>query len=395
MKKFTRQELKNHNKRLILQTIYQSSRSSRAEVARQTGLTRTTVSDLVAELIKEHLVVEQGYGPSAGGTPPMMIEVMDSARQMIGIDLANDEFRGGLLDMRGHVSELTKLPLKNRRGEEAIQLMYDLIDRLLKKADSPILGIGIGSPGVLDARNGIVRIAVNLGWVNLPLSDRLRERYQQPVYVANDSHIAAFGEFTFGSKPPGRNLAVLKVGRGISAGIVINGRIYYGDTFGAGEIGHVVVDRGGKLCSCGKRGCLETVASTRAIVSLCQQIIQEQPELFPNSVLSNPENMETSDVLEAFEMGNAAVAEIIRNAGSYLGYALSFLIATLNIVDIRIAGSLARFGDPLLDTIRETVHECTLSTLVRDTHIELASLGQNIVLQGAGAIVLSNELKLV
>ena len=224
MKKATREQSKIHNKRLILKTIYDNGEISRAYISRLTYLTRTTVSSIVTELIDEGLVEEIGQGPSDGGKPPILLSVVDNSRHLIGIDLADSEFRGGVVDLRGKIIDRVIISVNDRDGLSAMELVYKLIDKLIGIATNPILGIGIGTPGLMDARNGIVRSAVNLDWSDLPLRNLLESRYNLHVYIANDSQVAALGEYTFGQRQETSNLVVVKVGRGVGAGIVINGR---------------------------------------------------------------------------------------------------------------------------------------------------------------------------
>ena len=162
MKKATRQHTKTHNSQLILQTIYDRGRVSRADIARLTGLTRTTVSDIVGELMEDGLVAEVGIGPSADGKPPILLSVVADSRHIIAIDLANSEFRGAVVNLRGEFRHRLELPVGDRDGDEALEMVYRLVDELIALTDSPILGIGIGSPGLMDARHGVVRKSVNL-----------------------------------------------------------------------------------------------------------------------------------------------------------------------------------------------------------------------------------------
>ena len=251
MPKATRKQTKEHNTQLVLKTIYDRGQTSRAEIARTTKLTKTTVSYIVSELIQNGLVEETGIGNSDGGKPPILLGVVDNARYLIGIDLANSEFRGAIIDLRGEIVQRFNLPVANRKADEALELVYTLVGKLLASTDVPILGIGIGTPGLMDPENGIVRRSVNLDWHNLPLRQLIERRCDLPCYIANDCQAAALGEYTFGGNSSKPNLIVVKVGRGIGSGIVLNGQLYYGDGFGAGEIGHLVVVSDGELCACG------------------------------------------------------------------------------------------------------------------------------------------------
>lgn len=392
--KATHEKTKAHNKRLILKTIYDDTHSSRANVARKTGLTRPTVSTLVAELMEEGLIEEVGQGQSDGGKPPILLGMVDNARQLIGLDLANSEFRGAVTDLRGRVLYRASLPIKEQDGDAALALVYALCDQLIAAATRPLLGIGIGAPGLIDAQKGVVRKAVNLDWQNLALRERVESRYKLPVYVANDSHVAALAEYIFGQQRKMPNLVVVKVGRGVGAGIVLKGHLYYGDGSGAGEIGHVRVVEQGVLCRCGHTGCLETVTSSQAIVKQARLLAQADPHSRLWQLAPALDAITTDVVLHAFRAGEPAVQQLIVEVGRYLGLAVANLIGVLNIQHILIAGSVARFGEPLLAALEETMRHSSMALLADETQVSLSKLDQDIVILGAAALLLTHELEL-
>lgn len=398
MKKATRQHTKAHNSRLVLKTIYQQGPISRAAIARETHLTRTTVSDVVTEFMNDGLVEEVGHGPSVGGKPPILLSVVGGSRCLIGVDLADSEFRGGVVDLRGKIIHASKIPVNDSNGEAALELAYQLIDELVAATGttSPLLGIGIGTPGLMDARKGVVRNAVNLDWRDLPLRDLLEARYNLPVYIANDSQAAALGEYIFGRNQEIPNLVFIKIGRGVGAGIVLNGQLYYGDGSGAGEIGHHLrVEDGGELCLCGNYGCLETVISSRAIIKQAREIARSNPNSMLHNFAATPEDINTNVVLQASEAGDEAVRQIVEQTGQYLSIAVANLIGVLNIHHIVIGGSIARFGEPLLNPIRQGLQQRSLAALAGETQVEGTNLGSNIVILGASALLLTNELGLI
>ncbi|MCP4425343.1 MAG: ROK family protein [Chloroflexi bacterium] len=395
MKKATRQQTKTHNSRLVLKTIYQRGSLSRADIARATRLTRPTVSNIVAELMADGLVDEIGHGQSQGGKPPILLSVVAHSHNIIGIDLGNSEFRGGIFDLRGSKLHSLNLPINGQVGEMALNLVYALIDQLLPRVNSPVLGIGIGTPGITDTAAGIIYEAVNLGWSDLPLRDLLVERYDVPVHVANDSQAAALGEFSFGHGEKASNLVVVKAGSGISAGIVLNGRIYSGDHASPGEIGHIATVPSGKLCTCSRHGCLETVASSRAIIEGAQAIVQAEPESIMAQLVTSPEEITTDLVLQAFEADDTSVHVLIANVGRYLGTAVAHLVSILSIEHLIIGGRISRFGDVLLTAVRNELNHSVLTRIAQNTHIELSVLGADIVILGAAALVLARELGVV
>lgn len=325
-KKATRAQTKSHNKTLILKTIYNQGQVSRADVARLTHLTRPTVSSTVTELMDEGLVEEIGYGPSEGGKPPILLSVVDNSRHLIGIDLANSEFRGAVTDLRGNILHRHSLQVNDTNGEAAVQLTYQLVDHLVKAASSPILGIGIGAPGLMNLEQGIVRKSVNLEWHNVPLGNFLETRYNLPVYIANDSQVAALGEYTFGrGSEDNTSLVVVKVGRGVGAGIVIDSQLHYGDGYGAGEIGHVTVIENGEPCLCGNYGCLETVVSSRALINRAKAIAENNPE---NPLNQTP--ITTDTVLQIYQ-NDDELQQAVAEMGKHLAIAVANLVGILNI----------------------------------------------------------------
>ncbi len=395
MYKATQQQTKQHNKQLVLKTIYSEEAISRAMLARATHLTRTTVSNIVTELLEDGLVVELGPGPSLGGKRPILLSFLDKARNLIGIDLGNSEFRGGIYDLRGNMLYRLNLPVDDCQGEGAVQLVYDLIDQLIAQSRGTVGGIGIGTPGVTDAHRGVVYEAVNLGWHNLPLKELLEARYSFPIHIANDTQIAVLGEYIFGQNQEMPNLVVVKGGRGISAGVVLDGRLYIGEHSGQGEIGHVMVVENGELCRCGHYGCLETVVGTRTIIEQAQAIARANPDSLLHQFADTVEAINTDVIYQAFEAGDKAMWQIIAQVGRYLGMAMAHLVALLNIQHIVIGGRLARFGDRLVTAVQEEMSRRVLPKIAEETEISLSKLGDDIVIQGGAALLLSQELELV
>ena len=375
--KATHQETRAHNSRLVLGTIYDRGPISRADVARVTGLTRTTVSDVVTDLLGEGLAREIGRGPSTGGKAPILLEVTDDARHLIGLDLGEKVFRGAIVDLRGEVVSAIDVPVDDRDGGEALERVFGLVDRLMAATDRPILGIGIGTAGLIDTTVGAVLEAVNLDWHDVPLGALLRARTGLPVYVANDSQATALAEHVFGG-PRTSNLVVVKVGEGIGAGLVLDGRLFQGDGFGAGEIGHTTVQPDGALCRCGRLGCLETVASTRAILArLADRGLGRLP-----------------DAVAAFKAGDPVVRDVVTAAGRQLGMAVAWLVGTLNVERVVLVGSAAEFGDPWLDVVRDTMRKGALGLLAKDTTVEIGRLHDDGVVLGASALLMTRELGL-
>lgn len=388
MQKATRRQTKDHNSRLVLKTIYDAGDISRADIARRTGLTRPTVSTLVAGLIEGALVVETGPGLSAGGKRPTLVAIDDAGHHVLALDLSGHEYRGALLTLRGRIIRRATLPARDLRGERALACAYQLVDELVPT--HTLLGVGVATPGLVDPQHGIVLRAVNRDWVNLPLRDLLAERYGLPVHVANDSHMAALAEHTYGAAHHSANLIVIRVGQGIGAGVILNGRSFYGDGFGAGEIGHVVVDPGGELCSCGNRGCLETTSSVPAILRAATAADRRQ------SALAGAGPVTWERFVEAVRDHDPVAVDVAVRAGRYLGAAAANLVGAYNLQTIVLAGRIADLGDVLLDAVTAEMHQRVLPAMAAATTIRYASLDParliDLILLGCSALVLQREL---
>lgn len=382
MKKATHQQTKQHNRDLVLRTIFANETISRAEIARVTMLTRTTVSDAVAGLLAEGLVQEVGYGFSLGGKNPILLSLVADARYLIGLNLAQDKFIGAIVNLRGEIKETVELPVRDGNSQQALELVYQILDELLKKEWKPVVGIGVGAPGLINTREGIVVNAVNLEWCDLPLAGLLETRYDLPVTVLNDSQATAIGEYVYGGEHnPDGNLIVVNVKHGIGAGILINGRLFQGDGGGAGEIGHVVVQENGAQCRCGKRGCLETVASAQAVVR------RVQSEGVQFSTLD--------EIHAAFDAGDAQVRRVVLDAGHYLGSSLANLIGTLNIQKIVLTGDMTRFGELWLASVTHAMQEAALTRMAEGTQLEIGKLDYRACILGASAMLLLDDYSLL
>ena len=223
----------------------------------------------------------------------------------------------------------------------------------------------MGTPGLVDTRTGTIRWAVNLDWQDLPLGGLLHERYGLPANVANDSQAAALAEYTFGAE--GRrlpNLITIKVGRGIGAGLVLNGSLFQGDGFGAGEIGHVAVVDDGAACRCGRFGCLETVASSRAIAARAASLAQELGT--PLAALAEAtDELSIDDLVRAYLDGDVAARTAALEAARFLGQAVAGLIGALNISRIVLDGPVTAFGDEWLATVADEARRRSLDAAER------------------------------
>lgn len=376
-KKATHQQTKQHNRDLVLKTIIDHDVISRAEIARRTNLTRATVSDMVGILTRGRLVKEVGYGESIGGKAPILLSLVADSRYLLGLNLAQDKFIGAVVNLRGEIKDSVEYTVNGNDKEQALQLVYKILDELTQKEWRPLVGIGVGTPGLVNTREGIIVSAVNPEWQDLPLGELLESRYRIPALVLNDSQATAIGEFVYGGEHASeQNLVVVNVKHGIGAGILINGRLFQGDDGRAGEIGHVVVQENGELCRCGKQGCLETVSSARAVLKKL--------------------NLDSLDQAQAaFEAGDPNAQQVVTEAAHYLGLSLANIIGVLNIQNIILTGDMTRFGVIWLETVNVSMRNAALSRLFEHTKLELGKLDYRACILGASAFLMLNGYSLL
>src|SRR5690554_3944963 len=353
---------RGHNRSLVLQTLYRAGDQSRADIARSTGLTRVTISDLVAELIAEELVVETGQSANIRpGKPSTLLAMNLAAYQIVGIDLSDyAQFRGAVLDLGGNILARADIPLAGSTGADATAKVTALVETLIGQATGRILGVGVGSPGVV-GRDGAVLRAPNLGWGNEQLQSSLSDRFQLPVVVANDANAAVLAEHSFGGAD--RDLMLIKVGHGVGSALLLGGSLHYGSRFAAGEIGHVVVGTGdGESCVCGKSGCLETwLAAPRLEAQLS-----------------------AADA--------SGRSRILQEAGRHLGLALAPVVGALNLAEVVLSGPTQILDGDLAEATIDTIRNRTMAEFHGDLTVRMTTLGEDIVMRGAAVMVLSGRL---
>lgn len=364
-----------HNRSLVLQRLFHGGPVSRAELARVTGLTKVTVSDLVADLLGDGLVRELGPSEVRSGRvgkPGTLVELRTDAFAVVAVDLADAEhMHGAVLDLAGRVVERRSEPVDGRTGEAAVAAVLGLCRALVAAAPWPVLGVGVGSPGVIDSA-GVVRQAPNRGWYDVPLAAELEAALEVPVHVGNDANTACLGEYTYGGGH-GSGLLVLTVGEGVGAGIVVEGVLVQGRGHAAGEIGHVTavderddVDHAPlgrpEACACGRRGCLETVLSVPALRRRTDGLVGSERETVLGAV------------------------------GRRLGIVLAPVVSALNLAEVVLVGPPDLLDGPLRDVALTTLRERTIGVIGSELELRMSALGEDGALRGAAVLVLSGEL---
>jgi len=384
------------NKRIVLDLIrFAPGGISRAEIARQMLLTRAAVSSIIDDLKNRGIVDEIETDLTTSGRRPILLAIKPDFGYVVGIDMGATHLGFMVTDFSAHVLEEIEHPFSVTDGPETClakidQYLVELLSHLNLKIQQ-INAIGMGVPGPVVVETGEVSMPpIMPGWHAFPIREHLEKFWQVPVSIGNDAEFGALGEWAYGAGRRETNLAYIKVGTGVGAGLLIDGQIYRGTTGCAGEIGHITIQENGPLCTCGNRGCLEAMAGGQAIARNARQAIK----MGKRTQLSRlkPEKILAVHVAEAAHHGDHVAQEIITEAGGHLGIAIASLVNLFNPGMVIIGGGVSQLGDLLLDPIRKTVAKRSLNSAAKAVRITSAVLGRRA--SSMGAVVQATNLSL-
>jgi len=309
----------------------------------------------------------------------------------IGIDLGGTNTKLALVDDKGRIVTRRLISTGEYPAKEAfIEAISGCVKEILAaRGIKAVRGIGIGTPGLVDSRKGIVYSLTNIpGWDRVFLKKLLERSTRLPVFVDNDVNLMALGELKFGAGIGVKNLICLTLGTGVGGGIIIDGRLYRGTTLSAGEIGHISINENGPRCNCGGRGCLERYVGNRYIVALATRKIRRGKKTIVTKLVNNDLSRITPFVLStAARRGDELAISIWQEMGKHLGVALSGVVNLLNPEVIVIGGGVANAGKVLFDALRKTVRERAMEIPVKAVKIVRGKLGQDAGIIGAVALV--------
>jgi predicted NBD/HSP70 family sugar kinase len=352
-------DIRRNNIQAIFDLLFPTEQMSRAELGRRVGLSRMATSEVVKEMVENHLLREVGIDTRKGrGKRSVVLAIDTNYWRIVSLDVSQqvaEQFtiRGALTDLCGRIVERIEIPSESA---EAIHpsTVLDVCDRLLALSDRPILGIGVAIPGVVNDEGTVIR-SVILGWSQEPLRESLEKKFGIPTTVGNDTNMALIAERFFGGCSP--NSMFIKINQGIGSAVSVNDEIVKGHDFAAGEIGHVVIDPSGPECVCGKRGCLEAILSA--------------PKL-RQRVAENPDHR----------------TQILSDAGQQLGRALSMPIGLLDLSDISVFGPPEIVGEAFLGSMREELDADVSTDYHTPPSLHRCQQGEDVTLRGQAVSVI-------
>ena len=365
---------------------------SRAGIAKQIGLSRAAVSTIVNDLIETSIIRDANQRTRTSGRPRTLLEVNPVAGYIVGIDMGATHMRILLSNFGATAIAEKEVSINIANGPAAcIEQANTLLHEILAENGmdiSMVAAIGVGVPGPIDSEAGmVIAPPIMPGWDRFPIRDTLEKLWGRPVSVNNDAELGALGEWAYGAGRGARDLAYIKVGSGIGAGLLIGGRIYRGSTGSAGEIGHLTMDNDGPLCTCGNRGCLEAFSGGHAIAKRAIEAIEQgrstQMDRF------SPQKISAKDVSAAAQRGDLVAQQIMEDAGEHLGVAIAGLVNIFNPDIIVVGGGVAQIGDLFLEPVRMAVAKRSLPAAAENVRITTAVLGRRASSLGAVVQALS------
>ena len=374
--------------RTVLDLVWKRRQISRAQIARHTGRSRSTISEVVGQLLGTGLVAEVGSGESRGGRRPILIGFQYDAGVILGVDIGATHIAVILTDLRGRTlvwRERSHPVRSDPKGADAlITALGEVCLHEWNGDRNRLMGIGVAVPSPVDPESpDVVLDRILPAWRGHGILDRLRSVFRVPVYVDNDANLGAVAEHWWGKAVGVDDFVYLKVATGVGAGLMLGGQIYRGTTGVAGEIGHVAIDPNGQRCVCGNRGCLATFVGTRHLMERVRELLPEHPDSVFAGIDPDIRLIEDAALAD-----DALALRVVNEAAMHLGTVVAGVLNLMNPGSVIIGGSLARAGDRLITPLREAVASRTLVASAAASEIRTSELGERATALGAATHVL-------
>lgn len=373
--------IKAMNRTLVLNTIRREGPLSRTRLTELSGLSVGTVSQITSDLIAKNWILEVGEGDYTGGRRQVMLKLNPNAGVVVGLKLMENRVVGAVTDLESRVLYYSERDINAQSDPRTIsRTLVETIEGMIASAKvrrSRVIGVGIGLAGAVDAEQGVVHLSPFFGWRNVPLAQMVEERLGLPVTIDNDVNTLTAAEQLFGPGQHQANFVVVTVGRGIGMGMVIEHKVYQGQQGGTGELGHVTLEVNGPPCDCGKRGCLEALASDPAVVRYVRERTTDS---------SQPTTLE--DVVALAASGDTLAREALRRSGYFLGVGLATVVNVLCPTLIIVSGEGVIAGDYRLTPMFEALREHVFNGLLEGVQIVVQRTDDRAWARGAASLVI-------
>jgi glucokinase-like ROK family protein len=388
--------LKEINRRLAFDILKHCGSISRPELAQKTGLSKATISMLVEELLETGLVVESGFGDSSGGRPPLILRFNPDASYAIGACMHEYDWNIVIVNLDARVLRRLKVHIEAATPQSAVASLARGIESITGGFSGKLLpAIGIGTPGLVDIHSGVIKLAADLGWVDIPFRSMVEQALHLDAQIANRSKVGALAEFWYGTRRGVKDLIYVSIGTGVAAGIIHQGSLFLGANSSAGELGHLTIIPDGPLCPCGNRGCLQQLVSEEAIANTARQKLRRSSSSLLHATAGHhPELISAQDVFLAADRGDPVALETLEEIASHLGIAIAGLINLFNPEVIFLGGPVGEASAVLADKIKEKVQHRAMAYPMSAVQIQRSSLGTDAGAIGASVLVLQKANQL-
>jgi glucokinase-like ROK family protein len=378
----------------IYEVIRTRSPVSRNNLAKMISVSRATMSGIVSELIEAGILEETGAEASTGGRPPVKLSYHPESRLAVGVVQFDTQLRATVTDLEGKPLSTLEMPFYAFNPDSMMRAIVDIVNRALATVPrEPVIGVGVGVPGLVDFYSGVLESYASKGWldVRVKIRDYLQQELNFPAYVINRSRVAALGEHRAGVGKGARDLIYLFIGQGIVAGIILDGKLFFGSRSSAGEIGHVAVVPDGPLCKCGNRGCLEVYANEAAILASARALAKaDNGSILYQGLGGRLELMTLDHILQAAQQNDHAAVKVFEEAGSKIGYAVSTLINLFEPEVVILGGPIGSgAGDVLLKPVIKEAQLRTIPRSFANTRIVTGALGTEAATIGAAVLAIT------
>lgn len=372
------------NASLLIELVRRFGPISRAELSRQSQISAPTVSAIVGQMLARGTFSEVAVAPSSGGRPPVLLQLNPKAGYVVGIKLRSDGLTTVVCDLDAGVvaTDETSIALVGDPAA-AIAAVEEATRRVLRGAGiarTKVLGVGIGLPGVIDSLRGSCQFSHLLQWHEVELAAPLQRRLRLPVWVDNDVNTLAIAEKWAGDGIAARDFITLSVGRGLGLGIVIDRGVYRGAVGGAGEFGHLIVDRDGPECECGRSGCLEALVGERALLRRVSEM--------------HGREVSRDELISLAAAGDGATMQVLTDASELLGLAVANVVTLLNPELVIICGEGTQLGAPFLDSVVAAIRDLAFAGLGKQIEVKVQQWGDDAWAVGAATLVLRESFAL-
>jgi glucokinase-like ROK family protein len=381
----------------ILQLIHSGANNSRLELARLADLSPSSITAIVQRLIKKGLVVESEPATSQLGRRPIPLQVRRDAAYLVGVDLGSFFLRIVITDINGEIVYRSQSRTDMKVGRQRVlEKTFLSIHQAIRESNIPqksIKGIGIGHSGVIDSEAGVVLSYPRPGqmeeWRNVPLRDIFEKEFSLPCLLEDSVRTSTIAEKCFGSARELSDFLYIDVGMGIGAGIFLDGKIYRGGGGRAGEFGHITVNESGPLCSCGNTGCLETLASSAAIIQNVRAAIEKGIDSKIRELIDGDlDKISIELIARAASEDDSLAYRVLQGAASYIGIGLANLVNLLNPKVVIFGGALFREIPQLIaDPLRRIIKQRSLEKSANEVQLAVSTVGAEASALGAARLI--------